>query len=82
LRRKRVSESRYVMDKKIYASILSWRQKFNLNRTPRFSVYCTKCDHLIHIGDRVISKRRKRSKASIFHEKCYVGSFIDLPEEE
>jgi len=70
------------MDRKSYACILAWRQKFSCTRTPKFLIFCTFCDHPITIGDRVVAKRRQGNKASLFHEKCYEASFIDYLTEE
>jgi len=57
------------------------RNKIFNHRRMRYStipVLCTKCAMPILIGDRVISKNRKRGNVSIFHKKCLEGSYIDI----
>jgi hypothetical protein len=37
---------------------------------------CVMCRRELHIGDRVVRKRRK-----LYHQECYENTFIDLPDE-
>jgi hypothetical protein len=37
---------------------------------------CVVCNKQLHIGDRVVRKRRK-----LYHQECYENTFIDLPDE-
>jgi hypothetical protein len=37
---------------------------------------CVVCRRELHIGDKVVRKRRK-----IYHQECWENTFIDLPDE-
>jgi hypothetical protein len=37
---------------------------------------CVMCRRELHIGDKVVRKRRK-----LYHQECYENTFIDLPDE-
>jgi len=73
----RNSEVHYIMTHGIYQRILTeWSNWKNLKK-PKLLLFCGLCDHPIQLGDKVISKRRQRSRVSLFHKKCFQSSFID-----